>query len=88
MGAVYLIVHNGMQDNSSSAATTATTHTAAAKKPKATPKKRSYVVRSGDTLTAIAGRTGVSVDRLQQLNPKIDANTLHAGQKLKLRPST
>lgn len=44
-----------------------------------------YVVKNGDTLTAIAHRTGVSVVRIQQLNPKVDPQILIAGEKLKLR---
>jgi LysM repeat protein len=43
-----------------------------------------YVVRPGDILSAVAQRTGVSVQQIQQLNPNIDANSLHPGQKLKL----
>jgi len=45
----------------------------------------SYVVQNGDTLTSIAHRTGVSVARIQQLNPGIDPQILVSGEKLKLR---
>ena len=48
--------------------------------------ERVYTVRSGDILSTIAEKTGVSVDRLQQLNPDVDPQALVAGQKLKLRP--
>jgi LysM repeat protein len=51
----------------------------------ARPRARVYVVRDGDNLTVIATKTGVSLDRLQQLNPGIDPQALHAGQRLKLR---
>lgn len=44
-----------------------------------------YTVRTGDTLGAIAERTGVSVERIQQLNPQIDPQALVAGQKIRLR---
>jgi LysM repeat protein len=44
-----------------------------------------YVVQSGDTLTAIAAKTGVSVAEIQQLNPSIDPQILVEGQRLKLR---
>jgi LysM repeat protein len=44
-----------------------------------------YVVKSGDTLTAIAHKTGVSVVRIQRLNPEVDPQILIAGEKLKLR---
>jgi len=84
--AVYLIVHTGLQDDSNGPTPTATIKTATQTKP--APKKRMYTVRTGDTLSAISARTGVSLERLQDLNPTIDANQLHAGQKLKLRPSS
>lgn len=85
-GAVYVVVQSGLESGSSSPATTgpAITTTKAAK-----PKGRStYTVRPGDTLSAISSRTGVSLERLEQLNPKIDPNSLSTGQKLKLRPSS
>lgn len=44
-----------------------------------------YVVQSGDTLTAIATRTGTSVAELQALNPGVDPQILLSGQRLKLR---
>jgi LysM repeat protein len=48
-------------------------------------KKRSYTVRAGDTLGAIATKTGVPVDKLLQLNPQLDPQALVSGQKIKLR---
>ena len=47
--------------------------------------RKSYVVQSGDTLSSIAEETGVTVERLQELNPDIDPQILVSGQKLKLR---
>ena len=44
-----------------------------------------YVVKTGDTLTAIAHRTGVPVPEILALNPEVDPQILIAGQKLKLR---
>jgi LysM repeat protein len=44
-----------------------------------------YVVKQGDTLAGIAETTGVSVDRLQELNPGLDQFSLVAGQRIKLR---
>jgi LysM repeat protein len=41
-------------------------------------------VQSGDTLSAIADETGVSVENLLQFNPGVDANSMRVGQKLKL----
>jgi LysM repeat protein len=45
----------------------------------------SYVVESGDTLTSIARATGVSVARIEVLNPDVDPQILIAGETLKLR---
>lgn len=44
-----------------------------------------YVVQNGDTLTSIARKTGVSVARIQQLNPGVDPQILVSGERLKLR---
>lgn len=46
---------------------------------------KSYVVQSGDTLTSIAHKTGVSVASIEALNPGIDPQILVSGEKLKLR---
>jgi len=53
--------------------------------PGETPKRASYEIREGDTLTGIAEKTGVSVSELERLNPGLDPQALIAGQKLKLR---
>jgi LysM repeat protein len=45
----------------------------------------SVLVRPGDSLSAISARTGVSVGQLEQLNPGLDPNALHPGQRIKLR---
>ncbi len=44
-----------------------------------------YVVKSGDTLISIAHRNGVSVARIEALNPEVDPQILIAGETLKLR---
>ena len=44
-----------------------------------------YVVQPGDSLSLIAEKTGVSLERLQQLNPDIDPQLLASGVKLRLR---
>jgi LysM repeat protein len=46
---------------------------------------RTYVVRSGDTLSSISLETRVSVARLQTLNPDVDIQALQPGQRLRLR---
>jgi LysM repeat protein len=52
-------------------------------KPRTKAKK--YVVQSGDTLTAIAHKTGLTLAELQALNPEVDPQTLIAGEVLKLQ---
>jgi LysM repeat protein len=64
------------------AQTTRTTTTATT--PAKTP--RTYTVQPGDVLSAIAEKTGVPLEEIEQLNPDVDAQSLHAGQKLKLAP--
>lgn len=44
-----------------------------------------YVVKTGDTLSVIADKTGLSVEKLQELNPDLDPQTLVSGQQIKLR---
>jgi LysM repeat protein len=44
-----------------------------------------YTVKLNDTLTVISEKTGVSVERLQELNPELDPQNLIVGQKIKLR---
>jgi LysM repeat protein len=44
-----------------------------------------YEVQSGDTLISIAHHNGVSVARIEALNPEVDPQILIAGETLKLR---
>jgi LysM repeat protein len=45
----------------------------------------SYTVKLNDTLEGISEKTGVSVARLEELNPELDPQNLIVGQKIKLR---
>ncbi len=85
---VYLIVHS-----------TLAPHTPAPTHPSATIVNgrlqvrhvrrgpRFYVVKPGDTLSAIAAKTGVSMTSLTGLNPSLSSspNSLQPGQRLRLR---
>ena len=88
--AVYAVVDNTLLKNdsasSSSDSTQQTTSTKSTSKKgaKARKRRRAYVVKSGDTLSAISIKTGVSMTTIQRLNPKIQADTLHAGQRVRL----
>jgi LysM repeat protein len=59
------------------------THKEQHKKPRTKAKK--YVVKSGDTLTSIAQKTGLTVAELQALNPEVDPQILTEGETLKLQ---
>jgi LysM repeat protein len=47
--------------------------------------RRNYVVKPGDSYGSIADRFGVSVARLEELNPEVDPQALVVGQRIKLR---
>ena len=88
--AVYAVVDNTLlKDDSASNGSagpqqTTTTKTTSKKGTKARKRRRAYVVKSGDTLSAISIKTGVSMATIQRLNPKLEADTLHAGQRVRL----
>jgi LysM repeat protein len=46
---------------------------------------RTYTVKSGDTLGSISEKTGIPVEKLQELNPQLDPQQLVSGQKIKLK---
>jgi Tfp pilus assembly protein FimV len=52
---------------------------------KAPAGPRSYRVRAGDTLAAIAAKTHTPVARLRRLNPGVQPTALFIGQRLRLR---
>jgi LysM repeat protein len=87
--AVIVIVSNFKSDSNDSS-TTGNGKARPAKKQKEAERPqrtaaKAYTVQSGDTLTAIAHKTGVPVAELQALNPEIDPQILIAGEVLKLR---
>jgi len=49
------------------------------------PTARYYRVRPGDTLASVAAKTGVTVARLLELNPKLTPTALFLGQRIRLR---
>jgi LysM repeat protein len=50
--------------------------------PRPTPTPRVYVVKSGDTLFAIAERFGVTVDAIIEANDIANPNAIVPGQRL------
>jgi len=47
--------------------------------------KKTYTVQVGDTLGGIADKTGVSLARIQELNPNVDPHAMVAGQQIRLK---
>jgi LysM repeat protein len=95
--AVYTVVNATLLSSDDPAATSSTSRTTTAKsstvsqrsksgKRRTTRRRRTYTVKSGDTLSSIAVKTGVSLERIQALNPKLDSNSLQTGQRVKLSP--
>lgn len=60
-------------------------HQAQQEKTKHRTTAKTYTVQTGDTLTAIAHKTGVPVAEILALNPEVDPQILIAGQTLKLK---
>ncbi len=85
--ALYNVVQDGREpaggDTGTPSGATATPTKKSTKKKSTKRKKKTYVVKSGDTLSVIAERTNVSLETLRDLNP--GADTLSPGQKLRLR---
>lgn len=46
-----------------------------------------HTIRSGDTLWDIANKYGTTVNRIEQLNPGVNARNLKIGQKIKVKAS-
>src|SRR6188472_2825098 len=56
-----------------------------ARKQKRESIPATYEVKSGDTLISIAHENGVTVKRIERLNPEVDPQILIAGEQLKLK---
>jgi LysM repeat protein len=91
---VYSVVNTGLGAEDPATTRSSTTATSAGKtrtiadggSPKRGRPARTYTVKPGDTLSAIAVSTGVSLARLQELNPELDSQSLQTGQRVKLSP--
>src|SRR3954454_560727 len=85
--AILMIVNanSGAGGSKTSSTATGSSTTATTKQPVRRHHKH-YVVKQGDVLSQIAIKTGVPLATIQELNPTVDAQSLHAGQKLKLVP--
>ena len=96
----FVMVINGAggSDSSNTADTTPTSSSAASTKSaakttvtnakKAVKKKaarKTYTVQAGDSFGTIAGKTGITVEQLQELNPNADSGQLQVGQQLRVK---
>jgi LysM repeat protein len=50
-----------------------------------TPGAEYYTVQDGDTLGSIAAQYNTTVDELVTLNPGIDPNAMHIGQRIRVK---
>ena len=48
-------------------------------------RRRTYTIKSGDTPSGIAEKTGVPLEQILALNPRLDPQALSPGTKIKLR---
>ncbi len=86
---IYLVVHGNLVTHHSTPAHSAGTshrrHHGHHHRPRH-PKPKYYTVKAGDTLSSIAGRTGVSMAHLEALNHSLHPPySLQSGQRLRLR---
>lgn len=84
----------GSSSNDSSATTSAQTTTTTKTKTSTKAKKKSapshdsektYTVQVGDTLGGIADKTGVPLERIEELNPNVDPHAMTTGQEIRLK---
>ncbi len=81
---MWAVLHGEVDKAAKSSGTSATATAVHVTTTKHKKQKRTYRVKSGDVLSIIAARTGVSLERIQALNPSLDANALQTGQVIKL----
>jgi LysM repeat protein len=84
---VFIIVVSSSGGGHSSSASKARPAATTAAKP-ATRQRRPrkyYTVKANDLLGTIASKTGVTTDRILQLNPDLDPQGLVPGERIKLR---
>jgi LysM repeat protein len=87
--AVLIVVQSSGDSGDSKGDSAEKTSTQQSTTPDTTQKQRrvrpTYTVKLNDTLGLISEKTGVSVERIETLNPDLDPQNLIVGQKIKLR---
>ena len=74
---------NGREPGQTSGNRPAASPTAEGKRERKGPRR--YRVKTGDTPSSIAEKTGVPLEEILRLNPDLDPQTLAPGQRIKLR---
>ena len=84
-----LVIYRGGNSSGSSvsSSSTGTSQPSTTSSAASTSASGTYSVKSGDTLSGIAARHGISVSELKSLNG-LTSNNIKAGQKLKVRASS
>jgi LysM repeat protein len=75
----------GNEAKTSQGSATSTPAPTGGKSSSAKRGKRFYTVKTGDTPSAIAEKTGVPLSEIEKLNPTLDPQTLSPGERIKLR---
>ena len=91
--ALYSVVNNarepaggntGAPAGASTPTATATSTSKKKSKKSSSSKRKTYTVKSGDTPSGIAEKTGVTLETLLELNPDLNPSALAPGQRLRL----
>lgn len=93
--ATVLIINHGLSNGSSAssappAASSDPNHSRTSTSRGAASRSRPaanafYIVKSGDSFSAISAHTGVPLPTLESLNPSVNPSNLQTGQRLRLR---
>jgi LysM repeat protein len=88
--AITLVVKDHVNSHSSTSTTNTNTGSLVQSTRKVQPQShrpahKFYTVRSGDTLSGIAQKTGVSIQAILRLNHGLNPSALQTGQRLRLR---
>jgi LysM repeat protein len=81
--ALFVVISNSLESSPSDGKGGERSTQKREQKAQSTPQ--TVVVQPGDTLAQIAEDNGVTVERIEQLNPEIDPQALPSGATLKLR---
>jgi LysM repeat protein len=84
---VYMLVHSSLSKTTTTASQSSTTVVNSRRSGHhGRPPAKFYVIKPGDTLSAIAGKTNVALPRLISLNRSlVPPYNLQTGQRLRLR---